>query len=288
MPTAAPSTLTTRDGRTLALHDWAPSAAQGRRATALLVHGLGEHAGRYGPVAQRLNACGLQVRGYDQHGHGASGGARGALARDDQLPDDLAQVLDATRAGMPAGEPLVLVGHSMGGLVAADFVARGLRPVDALVLSSPALAAFLNPLQKLLLATLPRLLPNLRVGNGLDADGLSHDAQVVAAYRADPLCHDRISARLARYIATGGAPVVAAAPRWRVPTLLMWGEQDRIVNPAGARAFAAAAPADVLTARGFAGLRHEIFNELQAEPVFTLLQDWLARRGWAGVWAKNG
>ncbi len=274
MAPPARSLLTTRDGRALALHDW-PLPAPGRRATAVLVHGLGEHAGRYAQVAQRLNAWGLQVRACDHHGHGGSDGARGALARDGQLADDLAQVLDATRAGMAADEPLVLLGHSMGGLVAADFVARGLRPVDALVLSAPALAACLNPVQRLLLATLPRLLPNLRMGNGLDAGLLSHDTAVVAAYRADPLCHDRISARLAHYIATGGAAVIAAAPQWRVPTLLLWGEGDRIVDPAGCRAFAVAAPAQVVTARGFPGLYHEIFNEADPAPVFALLRQWL-------------
>ncbi len=271
---ATSSSLTTRGGAALALHDW-PLPAGTRRATAVLVHGLGEHAGRYDHVAQRLNGWGLAVRGYDHHGHGASDGARGAMAHDDQLIDDLARVLDATRAGMDEGEPLVLLGHSMGGLVAAALVARGLRPVDALVLSSPALAVFLNPLQRLLLATLPHVLPAVRVGNGLDARGLSHDAQVVAAYRADPLCHDRISARLARFIATGGARVLAAAPAWQVPTLLMWGEDDRIVDPQGSRAFARAAPAEVVAARGFAGLYHEIFNETGAAPVFALLRDWL-------------
>ncbi|SDM12676.1 Lysophospholipase, alpha-beta hydrolase superfamily [Oryzisolibacter propanilivorax] len=272
-PTAPPLTLP--DGRALALHDW-PLAPERRRATVLLVHGLGEHAGRYDALARRLNGWGLGVRGYDQQGHGASGGARGSLHAEGGLYQDLACVLDATRAGMAANEPLVLLGHSLGGLVAADLMARGLRPVNALVLSSPALAVHTSALQRLLLATLPRLLPGLRVANGLDARGLSHDAQVVAAYRADPLCHDRISARLARYVATGGAPVLAAAPGWRVPTLLLWGEDDRIVDPGGSRAFAAAAPGHVVTARGFAGLLHEVFNEADAEPVMAQLHAWLA------------
>ncbi|GAB2741137.1 alpha/beta hydrolase [Melaminivora jejuensis] len=268
------STLNGQAGTELAVYDW-PLPASQRRASAVLVHGLGEHMGRYEALARQLNAWGLGVRGYDHQGHGRSGGARGALAHGDGLTADLALVIDSQRAQMPPGEPLVLLGHSMGGLVAADFVARGLRPVDALVLSSPALAAFLNPLQRLLLATLPRLLPNLRVGNGLDARGLSHDAAVVAAYRADALCHDRISARLAHYIATRGHQVLAAAPAWSVPTLLLWGEDDRIIDPAGCRALAAAAPAGVLTAHGFAGLLHEIFNERDAAPVLAALRQWL-------------
>jgi len=197
-----------------------------------------------------------------------------------RLLDDLADLVDATRARMPAGQPLVLLGHSMGGLVASRFVSLHLRPVDALVLSSPALDAGLGAVQKLLLATLPRIAPNLRVGNGLDAQYLSHDSAVVAAYLADPLCHDRISARLARFIAEGGPATVARAAHWSVPTLLMWAGSDKLVNPAGSRAFAAAAAKAVVQSHCFEPLFHELFNESPelAEPVFDLLREWLVRR----------
>ena len=131
-----------------------------------------------------------------------------------RLLDDLADLVDATRKRMADGEPLVLLGHSLGGLVAARFVSLHLRPVDALVLSSPALDTGLSGFQKLLLATLPRLAPNLRVGNGLDVQALSHDPAVVAAYQADPLCHDRISARLGRFIADAGPATLARAAHW--------------------------------------------------------------------------
>ena len=131
---------------------------------------------------------------------------------------------------------LVLLGHSMGGLVAARFVADHPEAVDGLVLSSPALDPGLNGLQKLLLAVLPRFVPDLCVGNGLDANFLSHDPDVVQAYLADPLVHDRISGRLARFIADAGPEVVARAPGWKVPTLLMYAGSDLLVNPAGSRA----------------------------------------------------
>ncbi|WP_291478707.1 alpha/beta hydrolase, partial [Acidovorax sp.] len=244
------TTFTAADGENLAVQDW-PLLEGTSRGTVLLVHGLGEHVGRYDAVARRLNAWGFAVRGYDQYGHGESGGPRGGLTGEMRLLDDLADMVDATRARMAAHQPLVLLGHSMGGLVAARFVSMHLRPVDALVLSSPALDPGLNAVQKLLLATLPRILPNLRVGNGLDAQYLSHDPAVVAAYLADPLCHDRISARLARFIADGGPATVARAAHWSVPTLLMWAGADKLVNPAGSRAFAAAAPRGVVQSHGF-------------------------------------
>ncbi|EER60156.1 alpha/beta hydrolase fold protein [Acidovorax delafieldii 2AN] len=272
------TTFTAGDGENLAVQDW-PLAGTAARGTVLLVHGLGEHVGRYDALARRLNAWGFAVRGYDQFGHGESGGPRGGLTSDMRLLDDLADMVDATRARMVPGQPLVLLGHSMGGLVAARFVSLHLRPVEALVLSSPALDPGLNAVQKLLLATLPRVVPDLRVGNGLDAQYLSHDPAVVAAYLADPLCHDRISGRLARFIADAGPATVARAAHWSVPTLLMWAGADKLVNPAGSRAFAVAAPRGVVQSQCFEPLFHELFNESaeRAEPVFALLRQWLLR-----------
>ena len=279
---ALPYTLTAftaSDGENLAVYDWPLPDAP--RATVLLVHGLGEHAGRYDALARHLGAWGYAVRGYDHYGHGESSGPRGGLPWDTRLLDDLTDIVDATRARMPAGQPLVLLGHSMGGLVAARFVALGMRPVEALVLSSPAFDAGLGPVQKLLLATLQRIAPNLRVGNGLDAHYLSHDASVVRAYLADPLCHDRISVRLARFIAEAGPATVARAAHWQVPTLLLWAGADRLVNPAGSRAFASAAPKERVQAHCFEPLYHELFNESPelAEPVRERLQHWLAALG---------
>ena len=279
---ALPYTLTAftaSDGENLAVYDWPLPDAP--RATVLLVHGLGEHAGRYDALARHLGAWGYAVRGYDHYGHGESSGPRGGLPWDTRLLDDLTDIVDATRAHMPAGQPLVLLGHSMGGLVAARFVALGMRPVDALVLSSPAFDAGLGPVQKLLLTTLQRIAPNLRVGNGLDAHYLSHDASVVRAYLADPLCHDRISVRLARFIAEAGPATVARAAHWQVPTLLLWAGADRLVNPAGSRAFASAAPKERVQAHCFEPLYHELFNESPelAEPVRERLQHWLAAHG---------
>ena len=242
-PTAS---LVTADGIELRLRQW--PVAEPARGTVLIVHGLGEHVGRYERVAARLNAGGWHVAGYDQRGHGTSSGARGALARADDLLRDLALVIDTVRR---PDRPLLLLGHSMGGLVAARFVAElatasGAAPwrraVDALVLSSPALDPGMNPLQKVLLALLGPLAPNLAVSNGLDADWISRDLATVAAYRLDPLVHDRITPRLTRFIVDGGRVVRERAARWRVPTLLMWAGADRCVAPRGSAAFAAAAP----------------------------------------------
>jgi alpha-beta hydrolase superfamily lysophospholipase len=269
------STFVASDGDNIVIQDWPLDSRAKLRGVVILVHGLGEHAGRYEHVATQLNSWGFAVRGYDQCGHGESGGLRGSLPTDTRLLDDLADIVDSTRARMPKDTPLIVLGHSMGGLVAARFVSLAMRPVDGLVLSSPALDPGLNPVQKMLLAVLPKYFPNLRVGNGLNADFISHDPAVVAAYRADSQVHDRISGRLGRFIATAGLEVLAVAPRWPVPTLLLYAGDDRLLNPEGSRRFAAAAPAGVVKAICFESLYHEIFNELDAKPVFAALKQWL-------------
>ncbi len=272
------STLVAPDGHKLAIQHWPPADQTSLRGVLLLVHGLGEHVGRYQHLAQRLSDWGFAVRGYDQYGHGVSDGARGGLPSATRLLDDLTAVVDRTRADMPSGTPLILLGHSLGGLVAARFASLAMRPLQALVLSSPALDPGLNAVQKLLLAVLPKIAPDLRVGNGLDPALISHDASVVAAYRADPLVHDRISGRLARFLVEAGPPTLASASTWTVPTLLLYAGADKLVNPAGSQAFAALAPKQLVTTRCFASLYHEIFNELDAEPVFAELKSWLDAR----------
>ena len=272
------TTFTAKDGDNLAVQDWPVAEGTRQRGMVLLVHGLGEHAGRYDALAQRLNTWGFAVRGYDQYGHGESGGPRGGLTAPGRLVDDLVDLAQSTRGRLGSGQPLVVLGHSMGGLVAAAFAQAHPDLLDGLVLSSPAFATHATPVQRLLLRTLPRIAPDLRVGNGLDTRWLSHDPAVEAAYRADPLVHDRISARLGHFITSGGASIVAAAAQWRVPTLLLYAGGDRLVNPAGSRAFAEAAPGDVVTSRCFDDAYHEIFNEADAQPVFDALQQWLAAR----------
>lgn len=275
--------LRTADGLSLHRYCWPLDPGVPARGTLLLVHGLGEHGGRYGHVADALHAAGWHVEGFDQRGHGHSGGPRGVIPASESLLADLALVVDRLRHERTG--PLVLLGHSMGGAVAARFAAEALsaqpaawsRALDGLVLSSPALAAKLSGWQRLQLAVGERLLPGVAQLNGIDPRGLSHDEAMVRAYTADPLVHDRISARLARFVLDAGEAVRAAAPHWTLPTLLMWGGADPIVLPAGSRAFAAAAPPDVLTAFEFDALRHEIFNETERAGVLMRLVQWLGR-----------
>lgn len=269
--------LSTADSTRLALFDWLLPNGQRPRALVLIVHGLGEHAGRYAELAADLNAWGYTVRAYDQRGHGQSSGARGDAPHPHALVHDLAEVVDHTRASHP-DLPVLLLGHSLGGVVAARFVSLGLRPVDGLVLSSPALDPGMSGFQKRLLAWLPRVAPQLRVGNGLKLQYLSHNPAVAPAYRRDPLVHDRIGVAIARFLAEDGEATIAAAPMWGVPTLLMYAGDDRLVNPEGSRRFAAAAPPSVVTTEPFEAMYHELFHEPDRAQVLARLRRWLDAR----------
>ena len=272
------SILTAIDGSNVMVQDWPLDSSVKLRGVVIVVHGLGEHAGRYEHVARHLNAWGFAVRGYDQCGHGESSGARGSLPSDTRLLDDLADMVDSTRTRYGKDTPVILIGHSMGGLVVGRFVSLQMRAVEGLVMSSPALDAGMNAFQKLLVSVLPKIAPDLRVGNGVKPQFISHDPAVVAAYKADPLVHDRISARLARFIAAAGPQTLALAPQWTVSTLLMYAGDDRLLNPDGSRVFAAQAPKNVVTTQCFDTLYHEIFNEKDAGPVFATMKKWLDER----------
>ena len=263
------------DGQPLCVHDWPLPQARGG---VLIVHGLGEHAGRYDRLARWLNAQGWAVRSYDQRGHGLSPGPRGVLNHPDDLLADLS-VVHADYARALGAAPLLL-GHSMGGLVALRAVLDERVTPPALVLSSPALRSHASPGLQRLAAALAHLLPNLRLRNGLDLERLSHDPQVAAAYRDDALCHDHVSPRLADFIFRAGASCIADAGRLETSTLLLVAGDDALVDASGSRDFsAAAAHTKRLTTRYFAALYHELFNE--AEPgrgqVLMQLEDWLGK-----------
>ena len=261
------------DGVGLRVRDW----GEGRGPGVYLLHGLGEHVARHDPLARWLSLRGWRVRGHDHVGHGGSAGRRGVLAHERQLIEHASALVG--RFAEELGAPPVLLGHSMGGALAAQLVACERLPVRGLVLSSPALDTGIGPAQRALGALLFRLAPDLAVGNGLDPQALSHDPEVVRRYRQDPLVHDRISARLLRWLVSAGEQARQAAGTLAVPTLLQVAGADRLVSPEGSRVFARAAPENLLTLRWYDRLFHEIYNEQATDrrPVLADLDDWLRR-----------
>jgi alpha-beta hydrolase superfamily lysophospholipase len=267
--------LTMPDGQSLYLRDWPNPAA---REAVLIVHGLGEHSGRYEQLAQWFLARGYAVRSYDQRGHGRTPGQRSALRHSDDLLRDLAVVYRDYATHF--GQLPLLLGHSMGGAVTLRAVLDGRVEPPALVLSSPALRTYESPWMQRLATVLTRVLPNLPLRTGLTQDGLSHDPKVIEDYRNDPLCSGAITPRMADFLFRAGTSSVADAWRLKVPTLLLVAGSDKLVDPSGSRDFADGAWATKqVTSRFFDTLYHELFNETETgrHQVLAQLAEWLRR-----------
>jgi alpha-beta hydrolase superfamily lysophospholipase len=248
------------------------------RGLLLLCHGMGEHSGRYATVVDTLVPDGWAVYGLDHRGHGRSRGPRVHLRDYAHLLADF----DAFRLRISARHPGLrpfLLGHSMGGQVALAHALDHPEDLAGLVLSAPALAA--PPVPRTLRAvarTLVRVRPTLRRAV-VDLDGISRDPAVVAAYRADALVHQgNPTLGLSLALADRMAPLAARAPELTLPLLLQHGTADRICDPAGTRALAAAAGSADLTVRWYDGFWHEIYHEPGRERPLADLREWLAAR----------
>ncbi|RMH03265.1 MAG: alpha/beta fold hydrolase [Planctomycetota bacterium] len=255
------------DGTPLWRREWRPDGCE--RAAVLLVHGVGEHLGRYDRHARALADRGLRVRGVDLRGHGRSGGRRGHVRR----WADYAADLDAAAAGLP--EPFLLLAHSMGGLVALDWL-RGRRPrVRALALSSPLLGVGVRaPGWKVVLGrALSRIAPGVHLPNELPPEGICSDPEVVRRYLEDPLVFRSITPRWFTEMERALARVRAAAPAGRQPLYLNLAGDERLVDNEAAEAFAEAWGGPVRRRR-WPGLRHETLNEPQGGEVLAAIADW--------------
>lgn len=267
--------LTMADGMSLYVADYLLPAAEARGGV-VIMHGLGEHCGRYAHVAQFLNRAGWSVRTYDHRGHGQSQGARGDVSRQDDIRDDAKSVIDEF-AVCCGGAPFLL-GHSMGGLFAAHLALSRVSPLRGLVLSSPALAVPMTMLQKALLNVMHAVAPHVGVPNGLQSHFLSHDGQVVQAYRSDPLVHGKISARLLRAMQASIAYCESAGATLAVPALMLVAGDDHLVDASGSKRFFAQVPAGSAEFIWYEDFYHEIFNEPGQQRPLGDMVAWLASR----------
>jgi len=266
--------LKMRDGTQLHCADYFP--ANPPHSSIVFMHGLGEHCGRYTHVADYFCARGFAVRTYDHRGHGKSSGKRGDIPHPDSLLDDAQQVMQDWEASCPTSVTRhLLLGHSMGGLFAAKFALSKMCALDGLILSAPALAIYMNFVERSLLKVLSTIAPALTLSNGLKTTFLSHDPKVVASYLADPLVHDRISARLLNSMLTTMHDVFSHASSLDLPTLLLVAGQDKLVDSTGSLRFAQASPENYLRLHAYDNLYHEIFNELDAKAVLDDVSTWL-------------
>lgn len=240
----------------------------------VLVHGIGEHSKRFEELVSWLVMHEYAVLGYDQYGHGKSPGKRGAIDTETRLTDDLRAMINEAKKQF-AGLPLYLVGHSMGGLVALDYAQAHPDEITGVVALSPALDFDISPFKRLFQPLLLRIAPDWALGNGLPVSGISRNREVIAAYRQDPLVHDKITPRLAQYVLTASERVRGKTQVWPVPTLLLYAGADQLVNPQGSADFAAQAPQDVVTAQCFDDAYHELHHEPDTTAFYQALQNWL-------------
>lgn len=264
--------VSARDGTSLLQRSW-PAAGE-PWAAVLLVHGLAEHSGRYQHVGAQLSAAGIDTSAFDLRGFGGSGGRRASVERWSQLHDDLEERLAAVRSVAPS-RPLVLYGHSMGGLIALGYVLDGRARPDLLVLSAPAISARIPLWQRALVGSLRRIAPGILLSNRLDPGVLSRDAQVGIRYMADPLNQHKSTARFASAAFGEQRRVAAALDRLSIPTFVVHGGEDRLVPTATSASLEGRAG---VTRRVYDDLRHEVHNEPEGPTVVKDIVAWIRER----------
>lgn len=248
------------------------------RAVIALLHGQGEHIGRYVHLATWYNRHGVAVIGLDLQGYGRSEGRRGHTRDLDALFDDIGLLLDETRRRYPA-TPLFLYGHSMGGNLTLHYTARHQPALQGLIATSPWIRlAFEAPVLKVMAGRLlRRFLPTLTLPTGLTARFISQDEAVVHAYKTDPLVHDQLSAAAGIVLLESAAWLNQYTGAFPVPLLLLHGTGDKIISAAATREFAGRISGDV-THQEWLGLYHELHNEREQEEVFAFTLGWMEKR----------
>lgn len=255
------------------VQEWAPDGEV--RAAIGLVHGLGEHTGRYHHVASRLTAAGYAMLGVDLPGHGRTGEPRGFTSFD-EISSEIDRMLSELAKRYP-GKPQFLYGHSMGGAAVLYHVLNRRPALRGAIVTSPGLATGEPvPAAKIMLAkVMARLMPSFSMNNGLDLNNLSRDPAVIKAYQQDPLVHNRISARLGLDILTLGDGILARAREFPLPLLLMQGSADHLVSTAAVGQLASLIPPGKLTYKVWEGFYHETHNEPEQEQVIQTIRNWL-------------
>ncbi|MCA1756075.1 MAG: alpha/beta hydrolase [Bacteroidales bacterium] len=247
---------------------------QSPSAVVILVHGLGEHQGRYNDWCDRFLAVNIGVARFDLPGHGRSGGRRGHIAEYSQVKEIIMYLSDIIRSDYPA-VPLILYGHSLGGNIVLDTLLSGINGFSSAVVTSPWIKLAFEPGKlKILLARFVGLLvPSMAQPTGLMPEHLSSDPEVAASYRTDPLVHPVISVALYSSAARAAARVLRDGSMIKIPLLLVHGTDDKISSPHGAGDLASIVPHATLKLweRGY----HELHNEPFKGQIFSFIHSWI-------------
>lgn len=257
--------------------NWLPDVPA--RAVFTIVHGLGEHSGRYANLLEPLTAAGLEIWSYDLRGHGRSEGRRGHIQHWSDYHNDLDRFLSHVRAVRP-GLPTFLYGHSLGSLIVAEYVLRGSPALAGVILSGLAIdpVGVATPVLIAVARLLSRIWPTFSLASGLDSNAISRDPQVVRAYQQDPFVHDRATPRFA----TEGLAAIEYVKQHmgdvELPLLIVHGGDDRIDSPGGSQIFFDAARSADKELWILPDRFHEAHNDFGYEEFVVNLRDWIVKR----------
>lgn len=250
------------------------------RAIFLLIHGVGEHSGRYQRLKEAMVELGLSVYALDHRGHGRSSGKRGHVKEFNDYLKDVKQLYELAVSENP-NTPVVIFGHSMGGVIAAQYALDHTDDLFALILSSPGLVPAVDiPGWKLKMASiLSGLIPSASLANGITADMVSRDPDEVKKYENDPLNHGKITARWGMEFQRAGQECLERAAELKMPLMVIHGTGDLIVDYKGSETLFNNAKSEQKEIYLMPGLYHECLNEIPAEREKTLLtiRDWVDR-----------
>lgn len=255
-----------------------PDEAQ---AALIIVHGLGEHRGRYRAVAEHLEMMGIACFIYDQRGHGESPGARAHIGKFSQFTDDLALVVDAVRLNHPES-PVFVWGHSLGALVVLTYVLRTPQGIQGGITSGCPIASLPKAVGVFsrVGSTLSDLLPEIRVDSQLNPVLLSHDEHVQTAYQSDPLVTDTVTLELVFEMSQAIRRIKKHAREIQVPWLAIHGSEDEIAPPLGSRVLIDTLGSSDKQLEIFKGARHEVQNETieLRDKFLDLISGWIESR----------
>lgn len=254
---------------------WIPSG--GAKYVVCLIHGFGEHIGRYAHVAEFFNRAGIGLLGFDQRGHGLSGGEKGHTPSYAQLMSDIGQFIALVSEKLPSSK-LILYGHSMGGNLVLNFaLTQNMSKIHKLVSTSPLLRVVNQPpaIKLFLGKMMDKVYPAYTEQADLDVNQLSTDLIVGQAYKADTLVHGTISARLFSCVMSAGEWAILNIKELTTPTLLMHGLEDKITCSKATQELGGKADKNLLTQRYWEGMRHEMHNEKAKEEYLTFILQWI-------------
>ncbi|MGA2614642.1 MAG: lysophospholipase [Spirochaetia bacterium] len=263
-----------KDGLEMFAQSWAPDARP--RAVIALVHGLGEHSGRYPLLVERLPGAGYAINAYDLRGHGRTGGPRLYASSFEVLMEDIERHIDQTRLRFP-GVPLFLYGHSLGGEQVLYYVLRRSPSLHGVIATSPLLAPGtpVSPFKVAVSKLLSRIIPSVIITTKVPWESLSGDPAVIELTKKDPLYQEGISVRMGVELLRAGE-WIRSQTTFPLPLLVMQGTADRHVDPKKTIQFSQGLTGDV-TLKVWEGGHHELHNDLGREKVADLILDWLGK-----------